>query len=85
MLKQLLFGLFCLIIFEGCAQAPPQDYLGNWDGQLTDPKSFSFTIRLEEMGSKAYQFTLANANILIDQKVKSTTADYIQFDLHFRP
>lgn len=64
-----------------CAQNKEQNYEGEWIGFLSEKPSFNFEISFEKLEVNTYHIRIANDEILIDRKLKSSNDDGIQLDI----
>lgn len=64
-----------------CAQNKGQNYEGEWIGFLSEKPSFNFEISFEKLEVNTYHIRIANDEILIDRKLKSSNDDGIQLDI----
>ncbi|MDC8003894.1 serine hydrolase [Aureisphaera galaxeae] len=70
-----------LSVVMSCAQSERQDYQGEWIGFLPNKNSFNFTVTLEKLENQAYHLTIANDGVLIDEKIKSSNANGVLFNM----
>ena len=52
-------------------------YLGNWEGNLPSTENLHFKIKLQQLTSDTYQFTIANQELRIEKKLHSTEKDFL--------
>jgi len=80
-LKVLVLLAFTTLL--GCAQNNQQNknYEGEWVGFLPNKSSFNFKVTLEELPDNRCHLTIANDQVLIDEKLKSSGNDRILFNI----
>ena len=77
MAKHFILLLAPLSLSYCYAQVNVEDYQGNWEGRLRSPNSFSFRITVESINSGFYDLRLANQEVSINKRLKSTGDDSI--------
>ncbi|MEM1320490.1 MAG: serine hydrolase [Bacteroidota bacterium] len=77
-------AIFMLLLFSSCTgpdQAVTTNYQGNWEGQLPDPKAFSYNLTIEELASNQYNLTLASQSTAISKQLRSNSDDHIEISI----
>ncbi len=78
----IILVLLTFSTLSGCAQKDSPDYQGNWIGSLPNKSSFNFNVAIENLEGNNYHLVIANDKILIDENLKSTSEDHIQFNIN---
>lgn len=82
MIRQI--AIVAVLIFStlsSCAQQNSRNYEGEWVGFLPDKNSFNFQVSLEKRERNHYHLIIANDEILIDEKVASSSDDHIRINV----
>lgn len=58
-----------------------EDYQGDWEGHLPHPESFNFDLTIEGLKSNSYNLIIANNEISLQKKLKSTSDAHIQMNI----